>query len=100
MNEIAAQTLASQPWLSLLTFLPLVGALAIALRQMTAKREANGDIGANEQASIDAVSRRIAMLFTLGAFILSVFITVAYYDPNVAGYQLVESAAWLGQGVG
>jgi NADH-quinone oxidoreductase subunit M len=100
MNEIAAQTLASQPWLSLLTFLPLVGALAIALRQMTAKREANGDIGAYEQASIDAVSRRIAMLFTFGAFILSVFITVAYYDPNVAGYQLVESAAWLGQGVG
>ncbi len=100
MNEIAAQGLSDQPWLSLLTFLPLVGALAIALRQITAKREANGAVGANEQASIDSVSRRIAMLFTLGAFILSVFITVAYYDPAEAGYQLVESAPWLGQGVG
>ncbi len=100
MNEIAAQGLSDQPWLSLLTFLPLVGALSIALRQITAKREANGAVGANEQASIDAVSRRIAMLFTLGAFILSVFITVAYYDPSEAGYQLVESAPWLGQGVG
>jgi NADH-quinone oxidoreductase subunit M len=100
VNEIAAQGLAGQPWLSLLTFLPLAGALAIALRQVTAKREANGAIGAAEQASIDAVSRRIAMLFTLGAFALSVFITVAYYDPSESGYQLVESAPWLGQGVG
>ena len=100
MNEIAAQGLSDQPWLSLLTFLPLVGALAIALRQISARREANGAIGANEQTSIDAVSRRIALLFTLGAFILSVFITIAYYDPKEAGYQLVESAPWLGQGVG
>jgi NADH-quinone oxidoreductase subunit M len=100
MNEVAAQSLADQPWLSLLTFLPLVGALAIAIRQMTAKREANGAIGASEQASIDAVSRRLAMLFTLGVFFLSIFITVAYYDPALGGYQLVESAPWLGQGVG
>jgi NADH-quinone oxidoreductase subunit M len=100
VNEVAAQSLASQPWLSLLTFLPLVGALAIAIRQMTAKREANGAISAAEQAQIDTVSRRLAMLFTGGAFFLSVFITVAYYDPSLGGYQLVESAPWLGSGVG
>ncbi|MDZ7627235.1 MAG: NADH-quinone oxidoreductase subunit M [Parvularculaceae bacterium] len=99
MNEIAAQSLADQPWLSLLTFLPLVGALAIAIRQMTAKREANGAVGAAEQASIDLVSRRLAMLFTLGAFFLSIFLTVAYYDPSLGGYQLVERAPWLGSGV-
>ncbi len=100
MNEVAAQSLAAQPWLSLLTFLPLAGAIAIAIRQMTAKREANGNIGAAEQAQIDAVSRRLGMLFTLGALFLSIFVTVAYYDPSLAGYQLVESAPWLGYGVG
>ncbi len=100
MNEIAAQSLADQPWLSLLTFLPIAGALAVVIRQMTARREADGAIGPVEQAQIDAVSRRLAMLFTLGAFFLSVFITVAYYDPALGGYQLVESAPWLGGGVG
>ncbi len=100
MNEIAAQSLAEQPWLSLLTFLPAAGAVAIAIRQMTAKREANGAVSEGEQAQIDAVSRRLAMLFTLGAFFLSIFIAVAYYDPALGGYQLVESAPWLGQGVG
>ncbi len=99
MNEIAAQSLSAQPWLSLLTFLPIAGALAIAIRQMTAKREANGAIAAAEQAQIDAVSRRLAMLFTLGAFFLSIFITVAYYDPSMSGYQLVERAPWIGGGV-
>ena len=100
MNEVAVQSLANQPWLSFLTFLPLVGALAIAIRQMTARREANGAVSAAEQAQIDTVARRLAMLFTLGAFFLSVFVTVAYYDPALGGYQLVESAPWLGSGVG
>ncbi|HBS33929.1 MAG TPA: NADH-quinone oxidoreductase subunit M [Parvularcula sp.] len=100
MNDVAAQSLAGQPWLSLLTFLPLVGALAIAIRQITAKREANGAISEGEQSQIDTISRRLAMLFTGGAFFLSVFIAVAYYDPTLGGYQLVESAPWLGGGVG
>ncbi|MFN0022281.1 MAG: NADH-quinone oxidoreductase subunit M [Parvularculaceae bacterium] len=99
MNEIGAQSLADQPWLSLLTFLPLAGAIAISIRQMAAKREANGAVSAAEQLQIDAVSRRLAMLFTLGAFLLSVFVAVAYYDPTISGYQLVESAPWLGGGV-
>ncbi|MCB2099117.1 MAG: NADH-quinone oxidoreductase subunit M, partial [Parvularculaceae bacterium] len=99
MNDLLAESLASQPWLSLLTFLPLVGALGIALRQMMAKRDAAGEISAAEQAQIDSVSRRVAMLFTIGAFVVSVFIYVAYYDPSFGGYQLVEHAAWLGGGV-
>ncbi len=99
MNEIAAQSLATQPWLSLLTFLPLVGAFGVALRQMLAKRDANGEISAAEIAQIDTVARNVALLFTLGAFIVSVFIYFAFYDPSVAGYQLVETAEWLGGGV-
>jgi len=76
MNDLLAESLANQPWLSLLTFLPLVGAFGIALRQMMAKRGAAGEISAAEQAQIDSVSRRVAMLFTLGAFVVSVFIYV------------------------
>jgi NADH-quinone oxidoreductase subunit M len=99
MNEILTESLAGQPWLSFLTFLPLIGAFGIALRQMIAKRDANGEIGVAEQQQIDAVARRVAMLFAGGAFVLSVYIFVAYYDPTIAGYQLVERADWLGGGV-
>jgi len=99
MNELVAESLASQPWLSLLTFLPLIGALGIALRQMMAKRGADGAIPAAEQAQIDAIARRVAMLFTAGAFAVSVFIYVAYYDPSIGGYQLVQQEDWLGGGV-
>jgi NADH-quinone oxidoreductase subunit M len=93
------ETMADQPWLSLLTFLPLVGAIGIALRQGAARRDVSGAITAAEQAQIDLVARRVAMLFTLGAFILSVFIYVAFYDPSNGGYQLVENYEWLGSGV-
>lgn len=99
MNEMMSESLASQPWLSLLTFLPLVGALGIALRQMIAKRGANGEILSAEQALIDTISRRVAMLFTLGAFFVSAFVYVAYYNPAIGGFQLVEQAEWLGGGV-
>jgi NADH-quinone oxidoreductase subunit M len=99
MNELVAESLAGQPWLSLLTFLPLIGAFGIALRQMMAKRGADGEIGAAEQKQIDKVSRNVAFLFTFGALAVSVFIFVAYYDPSLGGFQLVEHAAWLGGGV-
>ena len=99
MNELVAESLAGQPWLSFLTFLPLIGALGIALRQMIGKRGADGALVAAEQAQIDTIARRVALLFTLGAFVVSVFIYIAYYDPALGGYQLVEQAAWLGGGV-
>jgi NADH-quinone oxidoreductase subunit M len=99
MNDMITESLASQPWLSLLTFLPVIGAFGIALRQMLARRDAKGEIAADEQAQIDTVARNVAMLFTLGAFVVSAFVYVAFYDPSVAGYQLVEEATWLGGGV-
>ncbi|MFZ5618323.1 MAG: NADH-quinone oxidoreductase subunit M [Pseudomonadota bacterium] len=99
MNELVTESLAGQPWLSLLTFMPLVGAFGIAIRQLMAKRDANGEIGAAEQAQIDLVARNVSLLFTFGAFVVSVFIYFAYYDPSLGGYQLVEEAAWLGGGV-
>ncbi len=99
MNELVTESLATQPWLSLLTFMPLIGAFGIALRQMMAKHGATGEIGADEQRQIDSVSRRVAMLFTVGVFVVSVFIFVAYYDPSFGGFQLVEEVAWIGGGV-
>ncbi|MCB2114660.1 MAG: NADH-quinone oxidoreductase subunit M [Parvularculaceae bacterium] len=99
MNDLLAESLASQHWLSLLTFLPLVGAAAIALRQAMARRGADGEILAKDQAQIDTVARTVAMLFTVGAFVVSVFVYVAYYDPSFGGYQLVEHIEWLGGGV-
>ena len=99
MNEIVTEGLAAQPWLSMLTFLPLVGAFGIALRQMMVRRDAKGEIGAAEQAQVDRVARNVALLFTVGAFFFSLFVYGAYYDPSRAGFQLVEQASWLGGGV-
>lgn len=99
MNELVTESLAAQPWLSFLTFLPLVGAIGIALRQMMARRTANGDIAADEQAQVDTIARRVALLFTFGAFVVSVSIYFAFYKPAIAGFQLVEHAEWLGGGV-
>ncbi len=99
MNELMTESLASQPWLSLLTFLPLIGAFGIALRQMIARKGADGEIAAAEQAQIDQISRLVALLFTGGAFVVSIIIYFAYYDPSTPGYQLVEHAEWFGGGV-
>jgi NADH-quinone oxidoreductase subunit M len=74
--------MSSWPILSIVTFLPLVGALAALL--------VPGD---------DAVSRRnlrvIALLTTVVTFVLSLSIAVRF-DAGVAGFQLEETSAWLG----
>lgn len=93
------ESLAQLPWLSLLTFLPLIGALGIAVRRMTARADARGVLDPREQGEVDNVARRVALIFTAGTFLVSIFIYLAYYDPSFGGYQLVEEAAWLGGGV-
>ena len=93
------ETLASQPWLSMLTFLPLLGVLLIAARRGFARRDANGQISAEETAQIDNIARRVALLFTAGIFVWSLFIYFTFYDPSNGGYQLVEEVAWLGGGI-
>ena len=72
------ESLATQPWLSFLTFLPLFGALVIALRRAMTKKDANGGIDPQEQEQVDAVARRVAMLATLAALALSVFVYFAF----------------------
>ncbi|MEQ1931206.1 MAG: NADH-quinone oxidoreductase subunit M [Parvularculaceae bacterium] len=95
----ATETLAAQPWLSLIVFLPLLGAILIPFSRMGRPLDANGQMTAADQARADKVARNIALLFTLMTFILSAFVYFAYYDPTLAGYQLVEKAEWLGNGI-
>jgi len=68
--------------LSIVTFLPLVAAviMAVFLR------------GDDEAAQLNA--KRLAFAATLATFLVSIFILVQF-DPNDTGFQLVEQAEWL-----
>jgi NADH-quinone oxidoreductase subunit M len=70
----------SLPILSLTTFLPLLGALAILL------------------VPRPAVARWIALVTTLATFALSLLVWVKF-DPTNSGFQLVEKFDWLGGGI-
>ncbi len=72
------------PILSLVTFLPLVGAFLILL----IKDEGQG------RRNI----RNVALLTTIFTFIFSLFIWTGF-DNSVRGFQMVEEANWLGGGI-
>ena len=65
--------------LSFVTFLPLLGALAIA----TLNKDAKGN------------ARWIALYFTLATFGASLYLWV-HFDPANPGFQFVEEMDWLG----
>ncbi|MEZ5891797.1 MAG: NADH-quinone oxidoreductase subunit M [Parvularculaceae bacterium] len=92
------ESFSPQPWLSFITFTPLIGALCIMLRRMMSRVREDGSIDAAERAQVDNVSRWVALIFTTGAFLLSLGV-YALYDPSIAGYQLVERVEWLGGGI-
>lgn len=99
MNEIAALSMDEQPWLSLITFLPLLGALAIVVRRFGARTDQNGELDPREQARLDSVARNVALFFTTGVFLLSVVVFLAFYDKTLPGFQLLEEVQWLGRGI-
>jgi NADH-quinone oxidoreductase subunit M len=68
--------------LSIVTFLPLVAALIMAVFLR----------GDDEAAQLNA--KRLAFAATLATFLVSIFILVQF-DPNDTGFQLVEQAEWL-----
>ena len=70
--------IASAPLLSIVMFMPLVGALLIALLNSEAKGNA----------------RWIALYTTIITFLISILIWVRF-DPTNAGFQFVEERAWL-----
>ncbi len=69
--------------LSLITFLPLLGSLIIALFIQ----------GSDRQASENA--KRVSLVTSLFVFFLSVVIYLQF-DPSVTEFQFVEEALWLG----
>jgi NADH-quinone oxidoreductase subunit M len=68
--------------LSIVTFLPLVSAIVLAVFLR----------GDDEAAQLNA--KRLAFAATLATFLVSLFILVQF-DPNDTGFQLVEQAEWL-----
>src|SRR5262252_9497069 len=73
------------PILSVVTFLPLVGALVIYLSR-----------GDDEAARRNA--RWIALWTTLVTFAISL-VLVARFDPGLTDFQFVEKASWLASGI-
>src|SRR5689334_3429354 len=69
------------PLLSIVTFLPLVGAAFIFFIR-------------GEPEVVAQNSRAVALWTSLITFILSLFVWTGF-DPNQAGFQFVEKAAWL-----
>jgi NADH-quinone oxidoreductase subunit M len=74
-------TVATSPILSIVTFLPLLGALFIAFLP----RNAGGDRNA----------RHTALYTTIFTFAISLLIWINF-DPRTADFQFVEDAAWIG----
>ena len=72
--------------LSIVTFLPLVGALLITALKLASGPEA--------KASTDRGARWIALVTTLATLAVAVWL-VAAFDPNNPGYQFVERFAWF-----
>ncbi|WP_378950259.1 NADH-quinone oxidoreductase subunit M [Mesorhizobium sp. ANAO-SY3R2] len=73
------------PILSLITFLPLVGAFLILLIR---------DDGDAARRNI----RNVALLTTVFTFAVSLLIWI-YFDKTEVGFQFVEKAAWLDSGI-
>ena len=75
------QAMIHWPLLSLVTFVPLIGAAAILL--------ASGD-----EAVVARNARNIALWTSLIVFLLSVVLWVEF-DPSTAAFQFVEKARWI-----
>src|SRR3546814_839232 len=73
------------PILSLITFAPIVGVLAIVALRLFGRPD--------DVRSIET-SKWIALVTTLATLALSVLL-VAQFDPNEVGFQFVEEAPWF-----
>ncbi len=94
------ESFASQPWLSIITFAPLIGAILIAVIRMGAKKTESGEIAPADLEQVEKNARWTALVISTAVFVFSVFVYAALYNPSIAGYQLVEQAKWIGGGIG
>ncbi len=92
------ESFASQPWLTMVTFAPLVGALFIVAARLVAKKNADGVIEGEALTQLERSSKVIALGATLVTFAISLLV-YSLFDPSLAGFQLVEEVAWIGGGV-
>jgi NADH-quinone oxidoreductase subunit M len=72
--------------LSITIFTPLVGVAAILILRLFGKPA--------QQAATENTARWIALIVTLGAFVLSVLLVLAF-DPHRAGFQFIEDHTWF-----
>ena len=79
------------PILSLITVIPLIGALIIMLASYFSKSE-------EAKAQIALNSTWVALIVSGVVFILSVLLTLSF-DRTSADFQFFEEAAWLGGGI-
>ncbi len=93
------ESFTNEPWLTFITFAPLVGAMFIMLRRMLTRSGENGAVSADEQTQVDNAARWVALAFTSGTFLLSIGVYAVFYDPSIAGYQLVQQLPWIGAGI-
>ena len=77
-----------EAFLSILTFVPAIGALVIAIFRFTTRAE--------DQALIDKNSRMVAWVATMVTLGLSL-ILVFSFDRDTAGFQFVHEVTWLEQ---
>jgi len=78
------------PILTLITFLPLVGALMLAVFAWTGKADGREQLEKN--------APRAALVLSGFVFILSVLL-VLDFDSAESGYQFVHEMAWIGGGI-
>jgi NADH-quinone oxidoreductase subunit M len=88
-----AETSSTIPWLSLITFLPLIGAAFIILRRQLVSSGA-------DDAAVASSARWVALVTSSAVFVLTAFVYFVLFKPELAGFQLVESARWIGTGIG
>ncbi len=92
------ESFATQPWLTMVTFAPLVGALFIIAARLVAKKNAEGVIEGDALVQLDRSAKVIALGATVVTFAISLLV-YSLFDPSVGGFQLIDEFAWIGGGV-
>jgi len=82
--------LENMPILSLITFIPLIGALILIFGARIAKADAIAQVEKN--------APRVALFVSIVVFVLS-FLLVLDFDKSNPGFQFMEEADWLGGGI-
>jgi len=78
------------PILSMITFIPLIGALMLMVISRVAKDEGREQIEKNAPT--------VALWVSFVVFVLSLMMVLSF-DRTSADYQFVENAAWIGDGI-